>query len=130
MDNKANQLQVMQIINNYPHKPLLFCKRDNELYYASFCSSRYNEYAIFIDYHEWYFSAGIPFYYYLKIVKAYRPLLQDLNQRSVLILAPTGYVESLRFYREYIECWKILSHMFFNLFKRLFLMLIYAHMIT
>ena len=96
----------MQSFNNYPHEPLLFYMRDNELYYTSFCGLRYNEYAIFIDYHEWYLFASIPFYQYLKIVKAYRSLLQEFNQHPVLIVVPTGYVETLRFYRDYIEYWK------------------------
>jgi len=103
MDNNINQRQVMQTRNNYPLQPLLFYIRDNELFYTSFFRTRYNEYAIFIDYHEWYVSGTIPFYQYLKIVKAYRSLQQDLNQHPVLIVAPIGYVETLRYHQDYFE---------------------------
>jgi len=103
MDNNNNHQQT---IHNYPHEPCLFYICDNELHCTAFCSSRYNEYAIFIDYHEWYLSGSIPFYQYLKIVKAYRSLLQDLNQNLILIVAPTGYAETVTFHWDYFVYWK------------------------
>ena len=86
---------------NVPLDPLLFYLRDHELYYAALNGPRYNEYAIFIDFHEWFLSVNTSFYQYLKIIKAYRSFLQILNNHPVLIILPTGYVET---------CW------FFNIF--------------
>jgi len=106
MDSKINQLQILPTSKNYPHEPLWFYICDNELFHTSFYDARYNEYAIFIYYHEWYVSGSIPFYQYLKIVNAYRSLLQDLNQHLVLIVAPTRYVETLRYHQDYFEYWK------------------------
>jgi len=45
-----------------PIDPLLFYIRDHELYYTACHGPRYNEYAIFIDYHEWYLSANMSFF--------------------------------------------------------------------
>ena len=50
--------------------------------------------------------AAYPFANIPKIVKAYRSLLQELNQHLVLIVAPTGYVKTLRFHRDYFVYWK------------------------
>ena len=55
---------------NLPFEPFLFYIRDHELYYTALSGPRYNEYAIFIDYHEWELSATCSFYQYLKIIKA------------------------------------------------------------
>jgi len=55
---KASQSQIpMQNhftpqMSNIPLDPLLFYQRDPELYYTALSGPRYNEYAIFIDYHE------------------------------------------------------------------------------
>ena len=54
-----------------PFDPFLFYLRDHELYYTALSGPRYNEYAIFIDFHEWYLSANISFYQYLKICLLY-----------------------------------------------------------
>jgi len=83
---------------NLPLDPCRFYLRDHELYYTALNGPRYNEYAIFIDFHEWYLSANSSFYEYLKIIKAYRSLLQSINNHPVLIVLPTGYVETCRFF--------------------------------
>ena len=80
-----------------PLDPFLFYIRDHELYYTALNGPRYNEFAIFIDFHEWSLSANSSFYQYLKIIKAYRSLLQIINHHPVLIVLPTGYVETCRF---------------------------------
>ena len=96
--------------------PLLFYLRDHELYYTALHGPRYNEYAIFIDYHEWYLSANMSFYQYLKIILAYRSLLQTLNDHPVVIILPTGYVETWRFFHHFsygknnITYWKHYEH--------------------
>jgi len=59
-----------------------------------FCDSCYNEYGIFIYYHEWYLSTCIPFIYYLKIIKTYQSLLQDIKNHFILIVLPTSYFEN------------------------------------
>ena len=87
--------QILSFYQNVPLDPLLFYIRDHELYYTALHGPRYNEYAIFIDYHEWYLSASMSFYQYLKIIIAHRSLLQTINRRLVVIILPTGYVESL-----------------------------------
>jgi len=86
---------------NVPIDPLLFYIRDHELYYTACHGPRYNEYAIFIDYHEWYLSANTSFFQYLKIINAYRALLQTVNKHPVVIILATGYVESWRLFRHY-----------------------------
>jgi len=43
---------------NLPLDPFLFYIRDHELYYTALNGPRYNEYAIFIDFHEWYLSTN------------------------------------------------------------------------
>ena len=67
--------QSSSFYKNVPLDPLLFYIRDHELYYTALHGPRYNEYAIFIDYYEWYLSANMSFYQYLKIIIAYRSLL-------------------------------------------------------
>jgi len=69
---------------NLPLEPFLFYLRDHELYYTALNGPRYKEDAIFIDYHEWYLSANISFYQYLKIIKAYRSVLQIINNHPVI----------------------------------------------
>ena len=81
---KASQSQI-------PLDPLLFYLRDHELYYTALSGPRYNEYAIFIDYHEWELSATCSFYQYLKIIKAYQALLQIITMKPILVILPTGY---------------------------------------
>jgi len=81
-----------------PLDQFLFYIRDHELYYTALNGPRYNEFAIFIDFHEWSLSANSSFYQYLKIIKAYRSLLQIINHHPVLIVLPTGYVETCRFF--------------------------------
>ena len=39
-------------MSSLPLDPLLFYLRNHELYYTALNGPRYNEYAIFIDYHE------------------------------------------------------------------------------
>lgn len=90
---------------NYSLEQLLFYLRDNDLYFTSFAEPRYNEYAIFIDYQEWYLSKEIPFYQYLKLIKAYRTLLQDINNYLVLVVMPTCYIEAVRYYHQYFTYW-------------------------
>ena len=68
---------------NHSFEPLLFYLSYHELYSTSFAGPRYNEYAIFIDYHEWYLSKDLPFYQHLKIIQAYRTFLQDINDHPV-----------------------------------------------
>ena len=92
------------VLFNYSLEPVLLYLRDHELYCISFAGPRYNEYAIFINYHEWYLSKELPFYQYLKIIQAYKPLLQDINNHPVLIIMPIGYVESVRYYHKYFTC--------------------------
>ena len=87
-NDKGKSLQLP----NFPHEPLLFYFRDHELYYTSFYGPRYNENAIFIDYQKWYSSSEISFYSYLKLIKAYQKLVQDVNNHPVLIVMPTGSV--------------------------------------
>ena len=96
LDGNCNFIPTPNLIQmtNYPHKPLLFYLRDHELYYTSFYGPRCNESAIFIDYQEWYNYVEISFYQYLKIIKAYHVLVQDVNNHPVLIVTPTGYIES------------------------------------
>ena len=53
--------QSLSFYKNVPLDPLLFYIRDHELYYTALHGPRYNEYAIFIDYHEWYLSANMSF---------------------------------------------------------------------
>jgi len=67
------QLQATPSCSTYrvPLDPLLFYLRDYELYYTALSGPRYNEFAIFIDFHEWDLSATTSFYQYLKIIKAY-----------------------------------------------------------
>jgi len=86
MKNKTDKGEAIQtpqmstfLYKNIPMDPLLFYIRDHELYYTALHGPRYNEYAIFIDYHEWYLSANMSFYQYLKIIIAYRSLLQTLT---------------------------------------------------
>ena len=86
-------------------EPLLFYLRDHELYYTPFARSRYKEYAIFIEYHEWYLLKELPFYQYLKIIQAYKTLLQGMNDHPVPIILLTGYVKSIRYYQKYFTYW-------------------------
>ena len=71
---------------NIPLDPLLFYIRDHELYYTACHGPCYNEYAIFIDYREWYLAANMSFFQYLKIISAYRSLLQTVNKHPVVIV--------------------------------------------
>ena len=89
----------------FPLDPILFYLRDYDLYYTSFAGSRYNEYAIFVDFREWQVSGNLPFYNYLKIIKAYKSLLQILNSHPVLIIIPTGCLETIRYYNDYFITW-------------------------
>ena len=122
--DKGNDLQINNdttclSLTNYPHKPLLFYIRDHELYCTALCDPRYNESAIFIDYHEWYLSADLPFYQYLKLIKAYHSLIQVINNHPVLIALPMGYAETLKFYGEYIAYWKIFEPYVTQFVKRI-----------
>ena len=77
-------------MSNIPLDPLLFYLCDHELYYTALSGPRYNEYAIFIDHHEWELSATCSFYQYLKIIKAYQALLQTITVKPILVILPTG----------------------------------------
>ena len=90
---------------NVPLEPLLFYLRDHELYYTALSGPRYNEYALFIDIHEWDLSATTTFYQYLKLIKAYRTLLHSLTKKLMLIILPTGYIETCRFF-DVFTYWK------------------------
>jgi len=92
-------------MSSLPLDPLLFYLRDHELYYTALSGPRYNEYAIFIDYHEWELSATCSFYQYLKIIKAYQALLQTITMKPVLIILPTGYIETCRWFN-FFTYWK------------------------
>ena len=97
-------------MSSLPLDPLLFYLRDHELYYTALSGPRYNEYAIFIDYHEWELSATCSFYQYLKIIKAYQVLLQTITMQPILFVLPTGYIETCRwfdiftFWKDYDPC--------------------------
>ena len=90
-------------MSNIPLDPLLF-------YYTALSGPRYNEYAIFIDYHEWELSATCSFYQYLKIIKAYQALLQTITMMPVLVILLTGYIETCRwldiftYWKDYDPC--------------------------
>ena len=99
---------------NYSLEPLLFYLRDNDLYFTSFARLQYNEYAIFIDYQEWYLSKEIPFYQYLTRIKVYKTLLQDINNHPVLIVMPTDYIENVRYYYHYFNYWTAFEHHIFR----------------
>jgi len=88
-----------------PLDPFLFYIRDHELYYTALSGPRYNEYAIFIDYHEWELSATCSFYQYLKIIKAYQALLQTITMKPILVILPTGYIETCRWFDRFTY-WK------------------------
>jgi len=90
---------------NIPLDPLLFYLRDHELYYTAPSGPRYNEYAIFIDHHEWELSATCSFYQYLKIIKAYQALLQTITMKPILVILPTGYIETCRWFDRFTY-WK------------------------
>jgi len=85
-------------------EPLLFYLRDHtdELHFTTFKGPRYNEYAIFIYYDQRLSSSWTSFYSYLKILKFYRALLQEFHRHLVLIVTPTGYIQTLRFYGVFI----------------------------
>jgi len=85
--------------------PLLFYLRDHELYYTALSGPRYNEFIIFIDFHEWDLSATSSFYQYLKIIKAYQALVHSITMKPILIILPTGYIETCRFF-DVFTYWK------------------------
>jgi len=97
--NDSNSIQLP----NFPPKPLLFYLRDHELYYTSFYGPRYNENTIFIDYQVWYNSSEISFYSYLKLIKAYQTLVQDVSNHPVLIVMPTEYINYFKWCRRHLE---------------------------
>jgi len=105
---------------NYPHEPLLFYLRDYELYYTAICGPRYNEYAIFIDYQEWSVNKEISFYQYLKIIKAYRALQQDINNHPVLLVMPTGFIQTFKCYQQYFEYWTAYEPHMFRFISKIF----------
>jgi len=121
-DNDKN-LQVLNDSNsiqlpNFSHEPLLFYLRDHELYYTSFYGPRYNESTIVIDYQEWYNSFEISFYDYLKLIKAYQTLVQDVNNHSVVIVMPTGYINYFKWFYKQFEYWTAFEpHIFKFVFK-------------
>ena len=112
--NKSLQLP------NYPHEPLLFYLRDYDLFYTAFCGPRYNEYAIFIDYQEWLVNKEISFYQYLKIIKAYRTLLQDINNHPVLLIMPTGFIQTFKYHYQHFEYWTAYEPHIFRFICKIF----------
>jgi len=106
---KASHLHSQTLFSpqmtSLPLDPLLFYLRDHELYYTALSGPRYNEYAIFIDFHEWELSSTCSFYQYLKIIKAYQALLQTINGKPVLVILPTGYIETCRWF-SFFSYWK------------------------
>ena len=107
-------------MTNYPHEPLLFYLRDHELYYTSFYGLRYNKSAIFIYYQEWHTSADISFYQYLKIIKAYQALVQDVNNYPVLVIMPTGYIQFFRWFHKQFEYWVAFEPYIFQFVSKVF----------
>ena len=107
---------------NFPHEPLLFYLCDHELYYTSFYGPQYNENAIFIDYQEWYISFEISFYSYLKLIKPYQTLVQDVNNHPVLIVMPTELYYT-------VNIGQLLNLIFSNLFQKCSLMFIFVQLI-
>ena len=104
--NKTNKDKAIQTYEQaIPLDPLLFYIRDYELYYTALSAPCYNEYAIFIGYHEWELSATCLFYQYLKIIKAYQALLQTITMKPVLVILPTGYIETCRWF-DIFTYWK------------------------
>ena len=114
--NDSNSIQL----SNFPHEPLLFYLRDHELYYTSFYGPRYNETAIFIDHQEWYNSSEISFHSYLKLIKAYQTLVQDVNNHPVLIVMPTGYINYFKWFRQRLEYWTAFEPHIFNFVSKMF----------
>jgi len=107
-------------LTNYPHEPLLFYLRDYELYYTAFCGPQYNEYAIFIDYQEWLVNKEISFYQYLKIIKAYRALLQDINNHPILLIMPTRFIQTFKYYHQHFEYWTAFEPHIFRFVSKIF----------
>ena len=109
--NNNDKGKSLQVLNdsysipppNFPYEPLLFYLHDHELYYTSFYGPRYNENAIFIDYQEWYNSSEISFHSYLKLIKAYQTLVQDVDNHLVLIVMPTGYINYFKWFHKLFE---------------------------
>jgi len=124
-NDKGKSLQLLNDshsiqLPNFPHEPFLFYLRDHELYYTSFYGSRYNETAIFIDYQEWYNSSEISFYSYLKLIKAYQTLVQDVNNHLVLIVMPTGYINYSKWLRKRLEYWTAFEPHIFQFVSKMF----------
>ena len=101
--NKDEVIQTKEHVETFD--PLLFYIRDHELYFTAFSGPRYNEYAIFIAFHEWELSGTCSFYQYLKIIKAYQALLQTITMKSILVILPTGYIETCRWF-DLFTYWK------------------------
>jgi len=102
------------------HEPLLFYLRNHELYYISFYVPRYNQTAIFIDYQEWYNSSEISFYRYLKLIKAYQMLVQDVNNHPILIVMPTGYINYFKWFHRQREYWSAFEPHIFKFVSKMF----------
>ena len=119
-DNNSYPTQNHLQMTNYPQEPLLFYLRDHELYYTSFYGPRCNESAIFIDYQEWYNSSKISFYSYLKLIKAYQTLVQDVNNHPVLIIMPTGYINYFKWFHKQYEYWIAFEPHIFKFFSKMF----------
>ena len=123
--DKGKRLQVLNDSNsiqltNFPHQPLLFYLRDHELYFTSFYRPRYNESAIFIDYQEWYSSDEISFYGYLKLIKAYQTLVQDVNNHLVLTIMPTAYINYFKWSHNQFESWTAFEPYIFKFASKVF----------
>lgn len=80
-----------------------FRDQDNELFIITLKGPRYNEYAIFISYDKWQSSSWLSFYSHLKTLKFYQTLLQEFHGHPVLVVIPTGYIQTLRFPKYYLK---------------------------
>ena len=124
-NDKGKALQILNDSNsiqltNFSHEPLLFYLRDHELYFTSFYGPRYNESAIFIDYQEWYNSSEISFYSYLKLIKAYQTLVQDVNNHPVLIIISTEYINYFKWFHKQFKYWTTFEPYIFKFVSKVF----------
>jgi len=102
-------------------EPLLFYFRDHtvELHFTTFKGPWNNQYAIYIYYDQWLSSSWTSFYSCLKILKFYRALLQEIYGHPVLVMIPTGYIQTLRFYVVFIiDYWQSLDQHIIQFIQR------------
>ena len=68
----------------------------------------------------------MPFYHHLKIVKAYQALVQDVNNHPVLIIMPTRYIETVRYFTNNSNIGQPLNHIVSDLSQKSSLTFIFA----